>query len=190
MFFLLVLCGCVHNQHEYADYEHYDLANYNHKKFEYVRDTSGHWYDIKTEKYAIAVISEGGFREGLLYELDEKDYILLDSFDGAPDEFDKENSTLLYKDKIYIRRWTALYEYILDRENTKKRNLEFDYTSIINNYKEYKELNCSDFVYGISIDKVDDDYIYLSNVRFHCVENLILNLKCSLSSYKCEEYKE
>lgn len=183
--FLLVLCGCVSNQSKYSAYEHYDLSDYSHKVFLYTRDTSGAWYDIDTEKYAIAVLKKNGFHEGIFYEVGEKDYILLDSFDGAPDVYDKEDYTLLYKDKIYLVRSTSIYEYTLDKEKTKKRDLEFDYASIINTYKN---VDSSDFLYGINIDKVDDNYIYLRNVHIHDVDNIKLYIKCSLKDYKCEEY--
>lgn len=186
---LFILCGCEFNKSEYSNYEHYNLSDYPHKEFLYTRDDTGPWYDIQTEKYAIAVLNKNGFKEGIFYEVEDQDYILLDRFDGSPDEYDIEYYTQLYKDKIYIVRGLSMYEFTLDKENTKRRDLQFDYSNILDNYKPYKEVNCSDYVFGFRIDNIDDDYIYFRNVQIRCVDNLIFHIKCSLTDLKCEEVK-
>ncbi len=42
----LFICGCSLLKDEYAKYEHYDLKNYSHKVFTFVRDNNEPPYDI------------------------------------------------------------------------------------------------------------------------------------------------
>ena len=189
---LFILCGCT-SKDKYDSYEHYDLRDYNHKVFSYLRvqeKTDRSEEIVENEKYAVSLLTPRdqenkvmGYEEGLLYEIAANNYILLDSFSGSDKERQMEEYTQLYKDKLYIIRGESIYEYTLDKENTKRKELKFDYSSILKiNEKNYLTLR------GNGIKKIDDNYIIFGNFRVSNVKKI--DIKCSLKDYKCEEYKE
>lgn len=189
---IIMLSGC--GKDKYADFEHYDLAKYSHKVYTYTRDPDAAWYDLGNENYAVSSLSLDddnvlGYMEGLFYEVGNNDYILLDSFMGCNNCYNYDIYTYLYNDKLYIVRNSGLsiYEYTLNKENTTKRELKFNYDLIFDNYKE---LNPERVLIGNKIDSVDDKYIYFKDVYFYNISNLAMNIKCSLDDLKCEEYKD
>lgn len=192
---VLLLSACNLNEDKYSDYEHYNLTNYNHKEYAYLRNFDGTSSEMKYERYAVAVLVPkyrvnelpGMIKEGLLYEVGKNDYILLDSYDSYDDLYDSIYHTLFYKDKLYIVRDYIIYEYVLNKENTEVKELEFDVKEIVDEERVIKE-----FSY---IEKVDDEYIYLKGrIRwFNDGESVgdsgYINIKCSLNNYKCVEDK-
>ncbi len=188
---LFILCGCTYKD-EYDSYEHYDLRNYNHKIYSYLRvqeKTNNIEEIVENEKYAVSLLIPRdqkevmGYEEGILYEVASNDYILLDSFSGDDKAYQMDIYTRIYKDKLYILRSSNLYEYTLDKENTKKRELKFDYSSILKiNEKNYLTL------FGRGIKNIDDDYIYFEDVYISNLE--YIDIKCSLKNNKCEEYNK
>ena len=188
---ILIVSGCnsnIEEEDKYANFEHYDLRNYSHTIYTYIRNSNGNQNDLDVEHYAISVLSPigqemEGYMNGLLYEVGGNDYILLYSFLGEKEA--RSNDIIMYKDKIYTSNLSALIiEYTLDKENTKRKELIFDVSNIL----DAEILN-------YSIDRivdVDDENIYL-NSRISGYNGDILvadlrdvSLKCSLENYVCE----
>lgn len=187
------LCGCSLTNDPYKDFEHYDLSKYKHREFLYSRDTTGPWYDNISENYAISLlIPKGeeanalGFDEGLFYQVDDNDYILIDRYYGDDSSYNSDLYTYYYKDKIYILRDVYFCEYTLNRENTIKNEITFDYSSVQDKYCTIDSDPCN--IYGRQISKIDDEYVYFREVSIRHVDNLKFDLKCSLKDYICEEY--
>lgn len=171
---LFLVCGCEINdnkQEDYSNYEHYNLSN---KKINFHTDENGNYYaiaDITEEEQ-----DEGGVN-GIFYKINNKDYILLDKIEccGYANSYNDDSYTLFYKDKLYIMRCSGLafYEYVFSGEEFVK----VDLLSKIN----------SDFALS-SIEKVDDDFIYLKG-RNDYSNSEYKSIKCSLDNYNCEVYE-
>lgn len=194
LLFISIIClsGCG-TKDKYEGYEHYDLKDYDYEIYSYTRNPKGSWNELDIENYAVAFLiprnnknESMAYDEGLFYEISENQFILIDKFSGDINSYNNPKYTLLYKDKIYIVRGLSIYEYTLNRENTSKRKLEFNYDAILEEYNDTEHLY---YVSGHKIDKVDDEYIYFSNISIHNSNVHDINVQCSLKDYKCVEVK-
>lgn len=193
---ILLLCGCSTSKDEYSNYKHYDLTGYNHEIYSYLRRTNDTDNSLVKEVYAVSILTSAnqeevlGYDEGVFYQVGKNDYILLDSFSSrSNDKYNKKEYTLLYKNKLYIIRNNSniVFEYELNRENPKRKDLSFDLSEIMK-----AEILMSDIY---RIEDVDDEYIYfIGSIRGYNGDIPVddrrgVQMKCSLKDYKCVESK-
>lgn len=164
---LLCISGCDNNIDK--KFAHFDIKNIDSEstKYTYINDSTN-----QVEKYIVTDTTPKGseiYMNGLLYEVNDDDYILLD-------EFESSNSTADYKfeginyfsgNKLYIIRGdgATVLEYTLDGTNTSK-----------------KDISSKIKLQSAEITKIKDGYIYLKGIDADKNEK---NLKCSQKTYKC-----
>ena len=175
---LLTLYSSLSIENKYSGYEHYGLTEKNAYIYTFHHDDGKRTYaisDITPEEYET-------YLEGIFYEVNEDDYILIEKFD-TPNRTIKEGSISTYhysnyfytnnnlEDKlITLRSTNYVMEYTLKEEKIEKKEINFDYSQI----------NSIPFLKRI--EKIEDEYIYFMAQNKNNEE---LNIKCSLKDYIC-----
>lgn len=158
---IVFICSCEKSV-DYSGFEHYDLTEY--EKIEY-----SYYDNYEKNNYAFAIIEHGeGDTVGLLYQVGENDYILLDTMmrHGT-------NLKVAYKffgDKLYTVNLgpnSGVYVYTLNKSSLVKDEIEFDNLGL-----------------PFEIVKVDRDYIYYKSC-YGDHGNLFGIFKCSFDDLTC-----
>lgn len=184
-FLILVVSGCDNDKNKYENFEHYDLKNFR------IINSNTFYSDKGSEIYVVADMSPEqaeGRENGIFYQINPNDYILLDIINVSDYYEHLENNdsyTYFYDNKkkgekqlFIIRNLGSIrLKYNLNGENYEKITLNFDMTEISSEPLEYVQLS--------SISKVEDDYIYYKG-NIHNREEHNLLIKCSLSTNKCQ----
>lgn len=179
------------DEDKYAKFEHFDINEYEHITLTIDND--------ENKTYGVAHLSTDGENfdtDGLFYRVSYNDYILLDKIDAGTTGLGS-HSNYLYKDtinnqdKLYVHRslWPLVTEYVLDGENTKRKDLNFDVTKItkaetsmltIFEIKEIIDNNIYLKVDIIGYNKEGGEIKTVADMRN-------LNIKCSLIDYFCDK---
>lgn len=170
--FLMIFCGCNNNKESsFSNYEHYDLTGKNIIYHSYFDNNN------ITNRYAIADITPESYESllyGLFYQISNDDYILIDKIES---DQAMEYICKFQEDKLYVLKTgpedSGNYEYTLNHEKIVKKKLKFEFSRgfIIRNIKDINKDEI--YFYALTNDEETDDSIYV-------------DLKCSLSNYKCE----
>lgn len=184
IFLILIMSGCDNNKNKYENFEHYDLKSFR------IINSNTFYSDKGSKTYVVADMSSEkaeGRDNGIFYEIDQNDYILLDTI-NVSDQYEDlqydDDHTYFYdnsagKKQLFIIRnlGSILLKYNLNGENSEKTVLNFDMAEISSEPLEYVQLS--------AIKKVEkDDIYYRGNIHNKGEYNLLI--KCSLSTYKCQ----
>ncbi len=170
LFLILCICGCEKNN-LYADFKHYDLKEHDiTNRYSYVDDNN------HKHEYIITDITPENSEEiinGLFYKVADGDYILLDEINScnSSEAYKSKNQNYFYDNKLYINRCSGgtVLEYTLSGSKTSKIDL-------------LSKLDSKLML--ISIDNVDNDYIYYNGSP--SISSTSKIVKCSRNNYKCQ----
>ena len=168
---LFLITGC-NNKKEEDHYKHYSLESFG---------ASYSKYNVYKDEYIVANTTKKGSElivNGLLYNIKDNDYILLDEFAtcGYTDAYKSQHTVYFYLDKLYVNVCHNVYEYTLNGTKTQKEDLlsKFDMSKI----------NITN-LYFSSITEIDDKYIYFDS--YSTLENKSnVSVKCDKNTYICE----
>lgn len=168
---LIILCGCNDkSKNDFSNYEHYNLNGKDVIYHKYIDNNN------LTHRYAIADITPDAYeisQYGLFYQISADDYILIDRIESTEK---KENISIFYENKLYVISMgenPGNFEYTLNREKLEKKELNFKFSKgfLTRNIEKVKEDEI--YYYALSNDDLTGNSTYIE-------------LKCSLSTYKCE----
>lgn len=137
-FLILVVSGCDNDKNKYENFEHYDLKNFR------IINSNTFYSDKGSEIYVVADMSPEqaeGRENGIFYQINPNDYILLDIINVSDYYEHLENNdsyTYFYDNKkkgekqlFIIRNLGSIrLKYNLNGENYEKITLNFDMTEI------------------------------------------------------------
>lgn len=172
----VLLCGCSFSSKD--EYEGY-------KRYQFEPSDIFYTGNINHDTYALAYLGED-HKTGIFYQINDKDYILLEEINFCDNERTPEGSTnnYFYKDKLYLVRCygKSIIEYTINNLNLQKREIKLDDSKVIDiighgGYHHNAEKHL--------IKKADDDYIYFE-ASIYTRPNKKAYYKCSLIDYICE----